>query len=141
MRNYERYTSAYRDGTLGAHSAGKSSHEGAALSLQDFIKLLRSRWLTVCVTTLVAVAGAGAVTMLTTTLYQASTTVYVATAASRTGNEDYSGVMAAQQRVQSYTKLLTGQTLAQRTVDKLQLGMSADTYGARLKLPRHPSQS
>ena len=61
------------------HASGAISGEGAALSLQDFIKLLRSRWVTVCVTTLVAVLGAVAVTLLTTPLYQASTRLFVST--------------------------------------------------------------
>ena len=66
----------------GARGAGTISDEGAALSLQDFVKLLRSRWVTVCVTTLVAVLGAVAVTLLTTPLYQASTRLFVSTTSS-----------------------------------------------------------
>ena len=88
-----------------------------------------------CVTVAVAVSGAVAITMLTTPLYKASTKLYVSTTASASGsgNDDYQGVMAAQQRVHSYTKLLVGQTLAQRTIDAHQLGMSVDELQAKVK--------
>ena len=81
-----------------------------ALNLGEFVRLLRTRWIIVCVTVAVAVSGAVAITMLTTPLYKASTKLYVSTTASASGsgNDDYQGVMAAQQRVHSYTKLLDG---------------------------------
>ena len=40
--------------------------------------------------------------------------------------EIYQGNLFSQQRVVSYTQLLTGETLAQRTIDKLGLDMSAE---------------
>ena len=108
------------------------------MSLQDFIKLLRSRWLTVCVTTLVAVLGAVAVTLLTTPLYQASTRLFVATTSSASASDIYQGTLSSQQRVLSYAKLLMGQSLAQRTVDKLHLDMSADTLRSKVKASAPP---
>ena len=108
------------------------------MSLQDFIKLLRSRWLTVCVTTLVAVLGAVAVTLLTTPLYQASTRLFVSTTSSASASEIYQGTLSSQQRVLSYTKLLMGESLAQRTVDKLHLDMSADTLRRKVKASAPP---
>ena len=134
--------------------AGAISGEGAALSLQDYVKLLRSRWVTVCVTTLVAVLGAVAVTLLTTPLYQASTRLFVSTTASASVSEIYQGNRLSQERVLSYTELLMGETLAQRTIDKLGLDMSAEALRGkrqgecetryspdrcRRSLTRHPS--
>jgi capsular exopolysaccharide synthesis family protein len=95
------------------------------LNIQDFMRLLRSRWAIICVTVLVAVAGAVAYTLLTTPLYQASTRLFVSTKSSADASEIYSGTLSSQQRVLSYTQLVTGETLAQRTVDRLHLNMSA----------------
>lgn len=95
------------------------------MNLQDFAKLLRARWLTVCAATLAAVLGAVTISMLTTPLYQASTRFFVSTAAGESLSDIYQGTLFSQKRVLSYTGLLTGQTLAQRTIDKLGLDMSA----------------
>lgn len=78
------------------------------------------------VTLIVTVLGAVAVTLLTTPLYQASTRLFVSTSAGTSLAETYQGNRFSQERVISYTELLTGETLAQRTVDKLGLEMSAE---------------
>lgn len=95
------------------------------MTLQGFIKLLRSRWLTVCVTTLTAILGAITATLLATPLYQASTRLFVSTTSNSSITEIYQGNLFSQQRVISYTDLLMGETLAQRTIDKLGLDMTA----------------
>jgi capsular exopolysaccharide synthesis family protein len=103
------------------------------VNLQDFFKLLRSRWVTISVTTLVVVMGAVAVTLLTTPLYQASTRLFVSTNTAASLSETYQGNRFSQERVVSYAELLMGQTLAQRTIDKLQLGVSAGALQQRVK--------
>jgi receptor protein-tyrosine kinase len=108
------------------------------LNLQDFAKLLRSRWVTVCVTTLVAVLAALAVTLLTTPLYQASTRLYVSATGGASVAEAYQGNRLSQERVLSYTQLLMGETLAQRTIDKLGLDMSAQTLRGNVKASAKP---
>ena len=65
------------------------------------------------------------ITLLTTPLYQASTRLFVSTTSSASVTEIYQGNLFSQQRVLSYTQLLMGETLAQRTIDKLGLDMSA----------------
>ena len=105
--------------------------EGAELNLQDFLKLLRSRWVTVCVTILVAVLGAVAVTLLTTPLYQASTRLFVSTTSGASVTDIYQGNRFSQERVISYAELIMGETLAQRTIDKLGLDMSAEELQAK----------
>ena len=86
--------------------------------------------------------GAVAVTLLTTPLYQASTRLFVSTTSGASASEIYQGTLSSQQRVLSYTKLLMGETLAQRTVDKLHLDMSAeDATGTGQGELRHPIRS
>jgi capsular exopolysaccharide synthesis family protein len=115
------------------------SGEGAALSLQDFIKVLRARWVTVCVTIVGAFLAAVAVTLLTTPLYEASTRLFVSTTTRGVSGADlYQGNRLSQERVISYTELLMGETLAQRTIDKLGLEMSAQTLQENVKATAKP---
>jgi capsular exopolysaccharide synthesis family protein len=109
-----------------------------ALTLQEFAQLLRTRWIIICVTTLVAVLGAVAVTLLTTPLYQASTRLFVSTQAGSSAAELYQGNLFSQQRVISYTELLMGETLAQRTIDKLGLDTSAKALRENVKATTKP---
>jgi len=95
------------------------------MNLQDFVKLLRNRWVVVVVTALITVLGTVGYTLLQTPLYQASTRLFVSTTSGSSVADLYSGNRLSQERVLSYTQLLMGETLAQRTIDRLQLNMSA----------------
>ena len=108
------------------------------MSLQDFLKLLRTRWVTVCVTILVAVLGAVVITLLTTPLYQASTRLFVSAKAGASVTEMYQGNLFSQQRVLSYAQLLMGETLAQRTIDKLGLDMAPAALQENVKATARP---
>lgn len=108
------------------------------MNLQDFVKLLRSRWVTVCATMVVTLLGAVAITLLTTPLYQASTRLFVSTAAGVSLSDVYQGNRLSQERVTSYTELLMGETLAQRTIDKLGLGISAKELQGNIKASAKP---
>jgi capsular exopolysaccharide synthesis family protein len=103
------------------------------LNFQDFLKLLRARWVTVGVTIVLTVLGAVAVTLLTTPLYQASTRLFVSTPAGSSVTDIYQGNRFSQERVKSYAELLMGETLAQRTIDKLGLDMSAEQLQEKVK--------
>jgi receptor protein-tyrosine kinase len=92
----------------------------------------------VCLTTIVAVVGAVTVTLLTTPLYQASTRLFVSTASGSSIDELYQGTLFSQQRVLSYTELVMGETLAQRTIDKLGLDMTAAALQRRVKASAKP---
>jgi receptor protein-tyrosine kinase len=96
------------------------------MDLHDFVKVIRSRWLIIVAGTLAGLLGAIAVTFLTTPLYQASTRLFVSSTAGASASELFQGNRLSQDRVLSYTELLKGRTLAERTVDKLQLDMTAD---------------
>ncbi|MFG1930079.1 polysaccharide biosynthesis tyrosine autokinase [Mycobacterium sp. NPDC048908] len=108
------------------------------MNIQDFVHVLRSRWLTVGITIAVVFGGIVAYTLLTTPLYQASTRLYVSTNSSGDAGEIYQGTLSSQQRVISYTKLVTGQSLAQRTIDKLNLNMTADALREKVKATSAP---
>ncbi|APE16667.1 polysaccharide biosynthesis tyrosine autokinase [Mycolicibacterium pallens] len=110
------------------------------MNIRDFAKLLRTRWITVCVTTLAVVLGAVLYTLLTTPLYQASTRLFVSASSGGASVSDlYQGNLFSQQRVLSYAELLGGGTVAQRTIDKLKLDTTADALEKRIKATVKPN--
>lgn len=115
-----------------------TSSEGGALNLQDFLKVLRNGWLIITITTAVAVAGAAAYSLLTTPLYQASTRLFVSTTSGSSLSDIYQGNRLSQERVISYAELLKGETLAQRTIDKLGLDMTARSLQANVEAAAKP---
>lgn len=96
------------------------------MTIQEFIKLLRTRWAIVCTAVIIGILGAVAVNLLTTPQYQASTRLFVSTSSGKSISEIYQGNRFSQERVVSYTELLKGTTVAQRTIDKLGLDMTAE---------------
>ena len=70
---------------------------------------------------------------MTTPLYQASTRLYVSTNAGSSLTELYQGNRLAQKELLAYALLLTGVSLAQRTIDKLDLNMSASELQSKIK--------
>ena len=76
--------------------------------------------------------GAVAYSLLTTPLYQASTRLFVSTSSGSSPSDVYQGNRFSQERVVSYSELLMGQTLAQNTIDKLGLNMTAEELQANI---------
>lgn len=100
------------------------------MNIQDYVKVVRARWITVLATTALVVLGTLAYTFLVTPEYEASTRLFVSTSTGGSSGADlYQGNRLSQERVISYAELLKGETLAQRTIDKLQL----DTTPAELR--------
>lgn len=108
------------------------------MNLQDFIKLLRTKWVTVCAVTVAALLIAIGVSFMTTPLFQASTRLFVSTTAGSTLAETYQGNRFSQERVVSYAELLMGETLAQRTIDKLDLDTTASSLAEHVKAGAKP---
>jgi receptor protein-tyrosine kinase len=94
------------------------------LTVQDFAQILRARWKFLCAAIVIAILGAFAYSLTIATTYQASTRLFVSTASFGNNSETYDGGLFAESRVLSYIELLTGEILAQRTIDKLGLDMS-----------------
>lgn len=102
------------------------------MPLQDFGRLIFARWLTILVTTALALIATIAFNMMTTPLFVATTRLFVSTSVGASANELYQGNRLSQERVLSYTELLMGKTLAQRTIDKLGLDTTAGELKSRV---------
>ncbi|MCK8671917.1 polysaccharide biosynthesis tyrosine autokinase [Rhodococcus sp. NPDC003382] len=89
------------------------------MEVHDYLRILQARWKIIAVTTVVVLLGALGASLLATPQYQASTRLFVSTSSGASVSEIYQGNRFSQERVASYTKLLTGTTVAGRTLDAL----------------------
>ncbi|TRW80446.1 polysaccharide biosynthesis tyrosine autokinase [Mycolicibacterium sp. 018/SC-01/001] len=96
------------------------------MTVHDFTRILRTRWKIICGILVIAIAGAVAYLLLATPQYVAYTRLFVSTTSDGTNTQTNDGGLFAQRRVLSYTQLLQGGLLAQRTIDKLGLDMTAE---------------
>lgn len=108
------------------------------MNLQELVKLLRLRWVTIAVTVAASLLIAVGISLLTTPLYQASTRLFVSTTAGASLSDAYQGNRFSQERVISYAELLTGETLSQRTIDKLGMDLSAKELQENIKASAKP---
>lgn len=95
------------------------------MTVHDFARILRTRWVVIFGTIVIAVLAAVGYSQLVPKQYEASTRLFVSTTSDGTNTQTNDGGLFAQRRVLSYTQLLTSEILAQRTVDKLGLDMTA----------------
>ena len=108
------------------------------MNLQQFIKVLRTRWMIVLSAALVTTLSVVGYTLTQTPLYQASTRLFVSTSAGSTMSDLYNGNRLSQERVLSYTQLIMGETLAQRTIDRLGLNMGAAALKSKVSAKSQP---
>lgn len=85
------------------------------------------------------ILGAIAYTLLQTPLYEASTRLFVSAVGGETVTENYSGNRLSQERVISYTQLIMGETLAQRTIDRLSLNIGASQLKEKVTAKSRPN--
>ena len=102
------------------------------MDIREYLRIWRSRWISIGLTVAVAVLGAAAVSALTTPLYQASTQLFVGTTGGASVSEAYQNNLFSKERVTSYAGLAAGKQVAQRTIDTLGLDMSAEELMARV---------
>jgi len=108
------------------------------VEIQDYLHILRARWMIIVVTVAVAVLGALAVSLLTTPTYESCSRVFVSTSGGSSVSESYQGNLFSQQRVASYSELVTGDTLAARTIDDLGLDLTPGQLSAKVTATSTP---
>lgn len=101
------------------------------MGVREYLAALRSRWVIIVATTMVGAIAALTYSLLATPVYQATTRFFVSTA-SISASDVYQNNLASQQRVVSYTELLTGRTLAKRVVEQLGLPIGPDELSAQI---------
>lgn len=91
------------------------------MELKDYLRILRQRWILITVTTLLAVAVAAVLTIMATPQYQSTARLFVTTPSASDDGQLQSGGQFSQQRVKSYAALITGDEVARRVVDQLEI--------------------
>lgn len=94
------------------------------MEIQDYLKILKARWVIIAVTVMVAVLGALGVSLLTKPIYQATAKMFVSATGGSTVGEAYQNNLFSQQRVASYSELVTGEALAERVLGVLPLDLT-----------------
>jgi receptor protein-tyrosine kinase len=95
------------------------------VELQDYLRIVRRRWLSIVLCTAVAVLSAAALTSQMTPQYQSSAQLFISSSSSNDSGDAYQGSLFSAQRVASYADLVTGKELAQRVADDLDLDTPA----------------
>ncbi|RZT87896.1 capsular exopolysaccharide synthesis family protein [Pseudonocardia sediminis] len=93
------------------------------MTIREHLLVLRDSWKLIVGVTLAGVLVAGVVTLLTPATYSAAVTFYISTQSTSSSSTDaYQGSLLSQERVKSYTALLSGYRLANEVDSDLQLG-------------------
>lgn len=95
------------------------------MELRDYLTIVRRQWVLIAVLVLVAVAASSVVTLRMTPQYESTARLFVSTPRAE-GSDAYQGGLFSEQRVLSYADLITGEQIAQRVVDRLDLQTSAN---------------
>jgi len=96
------------------------------VELRDYLRVVRKRWLVIIAGVILGAAGAGAISLLLTPKYEASTLVFVYVQAGGTANELVQGSAFAQNQVTSYAEAVTTPRVLDPVIRELDLDVSAD---------------
>lgn len=103
------------------------------MTIAQYVRLLRDQWIAVLLLTVLGTLGAAGFSFLSTPAYQARTQLFVSTSSqSASLGELTQGNTFTQQRVKSYTDLLTSPRVLQPVVTALSLDTSVENLGRRI---------
>lgn len=101
------------------------------MDLRDYVSVLKARWMLIALCTMVTIALAAILTWRATPQYASSARLFVSTA-SADDSQALQGGAYSLQRVKSYADLLTGQEIARRVVDTLDLDESPSALSTQI---------
>lgn len=100
------------------------------MELQDYVAVLRKRWITIALVTAIGIAAGIAATALTTPTYKARSQVFVSVRTGETSSDLLQGSSFTQKQVKSYTALVTSPRVLQPVIDQLDLTTSPETLAS-----------
>ncbi|WP_051098353.1 polysaccharide biosynthesis tyrosine autokinase [Sporichthya polymorpha] len=101
------------------------------MTFQDYVRVLRERWLLVVFGLILGVTGAGAHAFLATEQYSTSATFFIAT--TDLGDDvtkAYQGSLLSEQKIKSYTELATGRRMKEQVEQVLGAPLGSASLGA-----------
>src|SRR4051794_35650770 len=96
------------------------------MTLRDFFRILREQWLVLLLAVVLGVAAAIALHVLKPAEYTAKLTMYVSSQGADTTQAAFQGAQLSQDRVASYTELLTSPRVTTEVIARLGLSTTAD---------------
>ncbi|UJP41007.1 polysaccharide biosynthesis tyrosine autokinase [Cellulomonas palmilytica] len=102
------------------------------MELHDYLGILRKRWLSILLITLVAAGAALGLSLATTPQYTASTQLYVSVQGGATSSDLLQGSNYSRQQVTSYTQLVKSPLVLGPAIDELGLDLSSSDLAARV---------
>ena len=102
------------------------------MDLHDYLRVVRKRWRTIVAVTLALVAVAALVTLWSPKVYQARTQLFVSTSGSADSTQLLQGSSFTQQRVKSYSDIITSPTVLDPVIQQLGLHTTADSLGKKV---------
>lgn len=109
------------------------------MSVNEALRIVRTRWRTVVVCLLLGLLGAGVATTLTPRQYSSNVTLYVSLQGRAESSEAaYQASQLATERVVSYAPLLKDGRITQPVIDRLQLGTTPAELADRITVTVQP---
>lgn len=102
------------------------------MTLHEYLRVLRERWVVVVVAVLVALLAAGATWFLRPKEYTATVTMYVSAQTADSTQTAYQGGQLSQQRVTSYVELVSSRRVAEEVVRELGLAVSPSALAGQI---------
>jgi capsular exopolysaccharide synthesis family protein len=96
------------------------------VDLHDYLGILRKRWLLILLITAVAVGAAMSATLLVTPTYQAKSQVFVSVNTGSSASDLLQGSSFTQNRVKSYTDMVTSPRVLTPVIEQLALATTPD---------------
>ena len=102
------------------------------MTLQDYLRVLRERWLIVIAAVLISLIAAGATWLIRPAEYTANLTLYVSSQGGDTASAAFQGAQLSQQRVTSYVELVSSRRVSEEVVQQLRLTQTADSLARQI---------
>ena len=106
--------------------------ESRTVDLHDYLRVVRKRWRTIAVVTLLLVALAALLTLGSPKVYQAHTQLFVSTSGGQDSTQLLQGNTFTQQRVKSYSDLITTPSVLDPVIKDLGLHTTPDQLGKQI---------
>lgn len=108
------------------------------MELQDYIRIVRKRWMTILLTTLVVIGLAALATALTTKQYAAKTQFFVSVSGADDSTQLQQGSTFVQQRVKSYAQLLKTPRALDEVAESVGSGATTEDIAEQLTVTTPP---
>lgn len=111
------------------------------MDFRTFIRTLTAHWKLFVGALLACLAGAAALTVLQTKLYESSATVLISFSGETDLAQVYQGTQAAQERLSSYAAIAGGHAAAQRAVTQFHLPITPDALASETHVEYTPKST